>query len=76
LSPSTSKKDLNDKYSIYEESGVSEYWIVMPNEKIVEVFYLVDGKYSRIKVYTEDEIMKPILIPDLEIDLREVFGED
>ena len=76
LSPSTSKKDLNDKYSIYEESGVLEYWIVMPNEKLVEVFYLVDGKYSRIKVYTEDELMKPILFPDLEIDLKEVFSAD
>ena len=37
LSPSTFKKDLNDKYSIYEESGVSEYWIVMPNEKLVVI---------------------------------------
>jgi len=73
LSPSTSKKDLNDKYSIYEESGVSEYWIVMPNEKIVEVFYLESGKYMRVKVYTSDEIITPILFSDLEIDLKEVF---
>ncbi|MDA8693464.1 Uma2 family endonuclease, partial [Saprospiraceae bacterium] len=76
LSPSTSKKDLNDKYSIYEESGVLEYWIVMPNEKLVEVFYLEAGKYNRIKVYTSDEVIIPILFPDLEIDLVEVFKED
>ena len=76
LSPSTSKKDLNDKYSIYEESGVLEYWIVMPNEKLVEVFYLEAGKYNRIKVYTSDEIIEPILFSDLEIDLVEVFKED
>jgi Uma2 family endonuclease len=76
LSPSTSNKDLNDKYSIYEESGVSEYWIVMPNEKLVEVFYLENGRYSRIKVYTQDEKISPILFPDLEIDLVEVFKEN
>ncbi len=75
LSPSTSKKDLNDKYSIYEESGVKEYWIVMPQEKLVEVFYLENGKYQRIKAYTADEIISPILFPDLEIQLEEVFTD-
>jgi len=75
LSPSTSKKDLNDKYSIYEESGVKEYWIVMPAEKLVEVFYLENGKYQRIKVYTSDEILSPVLFPDLEIALTDVFKE-
>ncbi len=75
LSPSTSKKDLNDKYSIYEESGVKEYWIVMPQEKLVEVFYLESGKYQRIKAYTSDEIISPILFPDLEIQLQEVFAD-
>jgi len=75
LSPSTSKKDLNDKYSIYEESCVKEYWIVMPAEKLVEVFYLENGKYQRIKVYTSDEIISPMLFPDLEIALTDVFKE-
>ncbi len=75
LSPSTSKKDLNDKYSIYEEAGVKEYWIVMPQEKLVEVFYLENGKYQRIKAYTADEIISPILFPDLEIQLQEVFAD-
>ena len=75
LSPSTSKKDLNDKYSIYEEAGVKEYWIVMPAEKLVEVFYLENGKYQRIKVYTSDEIISPMLFPDLEIALTDVFKE-
>jgi len=75
LSPSTSKKDLNDKYSIYEESGVKEYWIVMPAEKLVEVFYFENGRYQRIKVYTSDEIISPVLFPDLEIALTDVFKE-
>ena len=28
LSPSTSKKDLNDKFRLYERHGVREYWVV------------------------------------------------
>ena len=73
LSDSTSKKDLNDKYDVYEESGVKEYWIVMPREKLVEVFVLVDGKYQRIKTYTQDETVSPYLFPDLKISLVDVF---
>jgi len=73
LSDSTSKKDLNDKYEVYEESGVKEYWIVMPREKLIEVFVLVDGKYQRIKTYTHDETVSPYLFPDLKISLVDVF---
>jgi len=73
LSPSTSNKDLNEKYSIYEESGVKEYWIVMPNEKLLEVFYLENSKYQRIKTYTSDEIISPLIFPELRINLSEVL---
>jgi len=76
LSPSTSNKDLNDKYSIYEESGVKEYWIVMPNEKLIEVFHLHKKKYQRIKTYTSDEKICPVVFPNLEIDLTEIFNTD
>lgn len=30
LSPSTSKKDMNDKFRLYERAGVREYWILDP----------------------------------------------
>ncbi len=30
LSPSTSKKDLNEKYRLYEREGVREYWALEP----------------------------------------------
>jgi len=75
LSASTAKKDMNDKYQVYEESGVREYWIVMPKEQLVEVFHLVNGKYKRIKTYTSDEVISPVIFPDLEINLQEVFPE-
>jgi Uma2 family endonuclease len=73
LSKSTSKKDLKDKYSIYEEVGVKEYWIVMPNERFVEVFHLQNGKFQRIETYTETDKIASIIFPDLQIDLIEVF---
>ena len=32
LSPSTSKKDLNEKSGLYEKHGVKEYWVVDPGK--------------------------------------------
>ena len=32
LSKFTSAKDLNEKFSVYEEAGVREYWVVHPQE--------------------------------------------
>jgi Uma2 family endonuclease len=47
LSPSTFKKDVTEKFALYEESGVKEYWIVHPNDKAVTVFLLQEnGKYN------------------------------
>ncbi len=31
LSPATAKKDMNDKFFLYQEAGVKEYWIVVCN---------------------------------------------
>jgi len=73
LSPHTRKKDLQNKYEVYEESGVKEYWIVMPEEKLVEVFLLNNNKYQRIQAYTETDVVPCQIFEGLEVDLTDVF---
>lgn len=47
LSPSTSKKDLNEKFNLYEKHGVREYWVVDPGMNYIRVFHLGDkGKFD------------------------------
>jgi Uma2 family endonuclease len=75
LSPHTAKKDLNDKYDLYEESFVLEYWIVDPVHRSIEVFSLQDGKYQRISTYVADGEISPQIFPDLKIDLSKVFSK-
>jgi Uma2 family endonuclease len=76
LSPHTSSKDLREKFDVYEQSGVREYWTVHPNEATVLVFILnAEGKYeSSVKPYVRTDKIAPITIPGLEIDLEEVFA--
>ncbi len=75
LSESNLQTDLKDKYALYQENGVGEYWIVFPIEKMIQKFLLVDGKYQIAGFYMENEVISPTLFPDLEIDLQKVFEE-
>lgn len=51
LSPSTAKRDKKEKKEIYEKAGVEEYWIVFPRGKSVEIYYLLEGRYSLEQIY-------------------------
>jgi Uma2 family endonuclease len=73
LSPHTKKKDLQNKYEVYEEAGVNEYWIVMPEQKLVEVFVLENQKYKRIQTYVHTDMLECVTIPELVIDLNLIF---
>ena len=52
LSPGTAKNDKGYKKSVYESSGVPEYWLVNPADKSIEVYLLEDGRYALDNVYT------------------------
>ncbi|HMP31670.1 MAG TPA: Uma2 family endonuclease [Saprospiraceae bacterium] len=73
LSPHTRKKDLQIKYEVYEEAAVREYWIVMPEERLIEVFVLEDGRYQRIQTYTEEDVLNSVIFSDLSLSMEEVF---
>ena len=75
VSAKNSKLDVKDKFAIYEENGVREYWIVSPNDETVNVFVLDEnGKFQFKGLYAgDDKIPVNIFNGDLEIDLTEVF---
>lgn len=75
VSPGNSKKDVKDKFEIYQKQGVREYWIVNPNDENVNVFVLDNkGKYQLTGMFAgDDKIPVNIFNGDLEIDLTEVF---
>lgn len=52
LSLSTSQLDYDVKKMVYERYGVSEYFIVDPNSKSVDSFFLKNGEYEQQKNVT------------------------
>jgi Uma2 family endonuclease len=77
LSPGNSKKDMHLKYDLYQENGVTEYWLVYPYEQAVYQFVLDQSsqKYQLYAMNAGDDIATPSLFPELQIDLAEVFAE-
>jgi Uma2 family endonuclease len=73
LSKGNSKKELQIKYELYQESGVSEYWLVYPYEQTVHQFVLEKGQYQLKKMYTNGDKASPYLFPDLAIEVNEIF---
>ena len=78
LSRGNSKKEMQLKYQLYQESGVKEYWLVYPGEKAVHQFVLDEDteKYQLLAMYSGEDIATPQLFPDCQIDLSEVFEDD
>jgi Uma2 family endonuclease len=75
VSPSTSRRDKMEKFFLYEQVGVKEYWLVYPDDKLVEVFSLgTDGRYGRPDIYSEKNTIKLKVLPDLTVDLNPVFS--
>lgn len=67
------KRDTQYKYSVYEEAGVGEYWIVFGEMRFVEVFILENGKYQRLNTFSEDDIIPVKTLPGLSISIDDIF---
>jgi Uma2 family endonuclease len=79
LSPSTAKKDLNEKFNLYEEVGIKEYWVVFPDSEQITIYLRGEnGLYDEGTEYTMEgnKILKSTTLEGLEIDLACIFGQE
>ncbi len=73
LSPGNSKKEKDNKFDLYQENGVREYWLVEPADNTLYAYVLNEnGIYIGLKPATEK--FRSAIFPDLEIDLRKIFN--
>jgi Uma2 family endonuclease len=73
LSPSTAKKDLNEKFNLYQEVGVKEYWVVFPDAEEISVYLLENEKYVLVNQYEENDQVPVNILPGLVVNLEDVF---
>lgn len=71
VSPSSREYDRRTKRLVYAAAGVREYWVVAPDERVVEVF-AGDGLRER-QVF--DVVFGSQTLPGLDVDLASLFAE-
>ena len=74
LSPSNTATEINRKKNLYLKAGVLEFWIVDPEEKLVEINVLKDGNYTAY-FYRLGESLKSFKFPGFELPLDALFAE-
>jgi Uma2 family endonuclease len=78
LSPGNSRREMRDKFELYEEAGVLEYWIIDPEHRSVLVYLLNETTnkfFAKLPNLTDIDVLECTTFPNLKIDLKEVFPE-
>ncbi len=74
LSPSNTKRELRDKYELYEESGVLEYWIVDPRGRTIMRYVRQEGRFIGLAPRTEEDTrIEAQALQGFAVDGAEVF---
>ena len=73
LSPGNSKKEMVNKYELYEEAGVREYWVVRPDYKEITQFVLENNKYRTLPPIVEGTIIHSAIFPELSLQTEDIF---
>ncbi len=73
LSPGNVKKEIKDKYEIYQEAKVKEYWLVYPAEQVLQVYLLEKNKYVGLRPLTTGDTYKSKVLKDFEIAVETIF---
>ena len=67
---------MKDKFELYEESGVAEYWIVFPDFQTIQVFQLNNqGKYIGLPPSVSGDVLTTPVIPALAMNVGEIFKD-
>lgn len=68
LSPASAAHDQIRKRDLYERAGVGEYWLIHPLDRLVTVYRLVEGRYSRPDIREMQGTLALGILPEVVVD--------
>lgn len=76
VSDSTARYDREEKTLLYAQAGIPELWLINVRREIIEIYTQPDkGNYRNIQIYQHGESIRSITLPDLQIAVDEILGE-
>jgi Uma2 family endonuclease len=73
LSPHNRTYDRRVKFPYYAQVGVAYLWVVDPPARTIEIKKLVDGRWSDIAVFADDEMLRAEPFEGIEIPLSPLW---
>lgn len=74
ISGSTGRLDLGPKRMVYAQTGVLEYWVVLPDARTVEIYRLPESADQPAQSLEGNSSLITPLLPGLELPLAEIFA--
>ena len=74
-SSGTEHIDRGEKFEDYRKAGVSEYWLVDPEDETVEVYVLRHGAYHLLGKWKTGEIAHSEILKGFSVPVDAVFGK-
>jgi len=76
LSPGNTEMELNRKFDLYAEAGVKDYWVVLPDERVIlQHTQNYSGEFCTSRDWLVGDRLRTVVLPKFELDLGEVFRE-
>jgi Uma2 family endonuclease len=75
LSESTGHRDRGEKFRDYEAHGVLEYWIIDPDDELLEQYFLLGSKYELIQKSGSGDVRSRV-IEGFQIPVRAIFDAE
>jgi Uma2 family endonuclease len=73
VSPSSSRRDREEKVNLYQRYALPEYWIVDPETGTVEVYLYAESRLKRVETLKTGDQLFTRQIPGLIVEVAEVF---
>jgi len=75
ISPWTLKKDLNDKFRLYERVGVREYWVVDPSGSLQSYSLADSGRFGNPVILEGSGKLESTVLQGFTLDVAALFAE-
>ncbi len=75
LSPATARHDHLTKRALYERTGVREYWLVHPVDRVITVYTLKDGQYGGPEIADMAGERAPTIFPEIVIRWQPILDK-
>ncbi|MBI4642008.1 MAG: Uma2 family endonuclease [Candidatus Tectomicrobia bacterium] len=74
LSPSNTRRDIEDKLKDYMKIGVRECWLVSPEAETVEVLRLSPEQVETVNIYGVSGMLRSEVLEGFTLSIREIFS--